>query len=294
MQNSRLFFSCNFPYHYYMYVAPGLTKNCTYLLTLCLLAFGCRPAGPGHQAMRHVQNKPYNHACKVIHVFVALCDNKYQGIVPVPPKIGNGQNAATNLYWGNSYGVSTYFTHSKDWQLLTTRRRNGIRLEQQIFKHRSQNYYLVADAYDGRYIKNCITDYLNSCAGRLKDTVKADKQSLGIDGNATLLAYVGHNGMMDFHLADVYKNTDNQKRDCIMLACYSKRYFGYYARNANIRPLVWTTGLMCPEAYTLYDAIAAYIKSPNDTTVRNAAVAAYDKYQKCGLKAAQNLLVGGW
>ncbi|RYD88183.1 MAG: hypothetical protein EOP54_27665 [Sphingobacteriales bacterium] len=27
---------------------------------------------------------------KVIHVFVALCDNKYQGIVPVPKAIGNG------------------------------------------------------------------------------------------------------------------------------------------------------------------------------------------------------------
>src|SRR5688572_22804615 len=29
---------------------------------------------------------------QVIHIFVALCDNKYQGIVPVPAKIGNGQD----------------------------------------------------------------------------------------------------------------------------------------------------------------------------------------------------------
>ena len=40
---------------------------------------------------------------KTIHVFVALCDNKYQGIVPVPESIGNGQNARTNLYWGAAY-----------------------------------------------------------------------------------------------------------------------------------------------------------------------------------------------
>ena len=35
---------------------------------------------------------------KIIHVFVALCDNKYQGIVPVPKAIGNGQYPANNLY----------------------------------------------------------------------------------------------------------------------------------------------------------------------------------------------------
>ncbi len=32
---------------------------------------------------------PFDTTFKTIHIFVALCDNKYQGIVPVPPKIGN-------------------------------------------------------------------------------------------------------------------------------------------------------------------------------------------------------------
>ncbi|EDY21883.1 hypothetical protein CfE428DRAFT_0008 [Chthoniobacter flavus Ellin428] len=35
-----------------------------------------------------------------IHVFVALADNATQGIVPVPAKIGNGDDAEHNLYWG--------------------------------------------------------------------------------------------------------------------------------------------------------------------------------------------------
>ena len=48
-------------------------------------------------------------AQKVVHVFVALCDNKNQGIVPVPEKIGNGQDANLNLYWGCGYGVRTFF-----------------------------------------------------------------------------------------------------------------------------------------------------------------------------------------
>ena len=52
---------------------------------------------------------------KLIHVHVALCDNDSQGIVPVPKKIGNGNDPGNNLYWGCGYGVRTFFTNSSDW-----------------------------------------------------------------------------------------------------------------------------------------------------------------------------------
>src|SRR5215510_12584294 len=57
-------------------------------------------------------------AYKTIHVYVALCDNKYQGIVPVPAKIGNGQDPDNNLYWGCAFGVRTFFKKSSDWKLI--------------------------------------------------------------------------------------------------------------------------------------------------------------------------------
>ena len=37
---------------------------------------------------------------RLVHVFVALADNAHQGIVPVPAALGNGDDAAQNLYWG--------------------------------------------------------------------------------------------------------------------------------------------------------------------------------------------------
>lgn len=55
---------------------------------------------------------------KVIHVLVALCDNQYQGIVPVQQKIGNGQDVNNNLYWGCSMGIRSYFKSSANWQLI--------------------------------------------------------------------------------------------------------------------------------------------------------------------------------
>ena len=50
---------------------------------------------------------------KVAHVYVALCDNTYQGIVPVPKNLGDGQAPATNLYWGARYGVKTFLSSSR-------------------------------------------------------------------------------------------------------------------------------------------------------------------------------------
>ena len=46
---------------------------------------------------------------RTVHVFVALADNEHQGIVPVPAKLGNGEDPEHNLYWGSAYGVKTFF-----------------------------------------------------------------------------------------------------------------------------------------------------------------------------------------
>lgn len=231
---------------------------------------------------------------KTIHVLVALCDNTYQGIVKVPKGIGNGQDANNNLYWGCGYGVRTYFKKSADWKELKRYKAESIRLERIVFKHKDSDYYLVADAYDGKYIKQCTVDLLNACAGIEKDTVMVDGKTLGLKANAEVIAYIGHNGLMDFTLPDAYKNKDGKKRQVIILACASRQYFRSKIESTGANPLLWTTHLMAPEAYTLYDALDTYLKGGTDEQVRNSAAAAYNKYQKCGLKAAKRLLVTGY
>lgn len=231
---------------------------------------------------------------KSIHVMVALCDNKYQGIVKVPKAIGNGQDPNNNLYWGCGYGVRTYFKKSAGWKEIRRTKLDSIRLERIVFKHKTKNYYLVADAYDGKYIKECTVDLLKAGAGIRKDTIMHGNKMIGIHGNAQLVAYIGHNGLMDFSLQDSYKNTDDKKRDMIILACASRQYFKYYVKNAEANPLLWTTHLMAPEAYTLYDALTTYMDGGDNAAVRNSAAAAYNKYQKCGLNAAKRLLVTGY
>jgi hypothetical protein len=237
---------------------------------------------------------PFDSTTKTIHIFVALCDNKFQGIVPVPAKIGNGRDPKNNLYWGCGYGVKTYFEKSSEWKLLEVRAIDSIRLERLVFMHTGTNWYLVADAYDGQYIRQCTKDFLSSTCGDIKDSLHVNNTVIGISGNAKLLGYVGHDGLMDFDLAEKYENTDGKRRDVMILACSSRRFFTPYLKSANINPLLWTTGLMAPEAYTLHDAISGYLKNEPGEGIRTRAAQAYSKYQRCSEKAARNLLVTGW
>jgi hypothetical protein len=231
---------------------------------------------------------------KSIHVFVALCDNKYQGIVPVNAKVGNGQDPSNNLYWGWGYGVKTYFKNSKEWTFIKSERKTYPVLERLLFKNKNSDYYLIADAYDGRNMKDCVSDYLKSAAGIMNDTVIYSEKNIGINGNSRLLVFVGHNGLMDFQLNAGFNNADKRKRDCIILACYSKNYFMPFLKQAGANPVLWTTNLMGPEAYTVHDALSGYVKGESTQNIQQRAADAYSKYAKCSVKAAKNLLVTGW
>jgi hypothetical protein len=241
-----------------------------------------------------IQATTYDSSIRTVHVFVALCDNKYQGIVPVPAAIGNGQDPNSNLYWGCSAGIRTYFKNSKEWTFIKRYKLDNIRLERLLFKHKTRKVYLVADAYDGRYIKQCTIDFLKSCSGQVKDTLRINGAIIGINGNGKLIAYIGHDGLMDFSLQERFQNTDSLTRDAIILACKSKKFFTQHLAATHANPLVWTTGLMCPEAYTLHDALTAYIQNEPAESIRSKAAKAYAKYQHCSEKAARNLLVSGY
>jgi len=236
---------------------------------------------------------------KIIHVFVALCDNENQGIVPVPPKLGNGEDPRNNLYWGALYGLKTFFRRSDDWRLTSTiQKPKDAVLERCIFQHESNNVYLVADAYKGSKIRQTVVDFLESASGNIQEIVSTEADSrnitLEIAGGADLVVYVGHNGLMDFQLKKYPERANNDTRDAIILACMSKSFFSKSLRKAGANPILWTTGLMSPEAYTLKNAIDGWILNETGDQIRRRAARAYHQYQKCGLNAALNLFVTGW
>lgn len=232
---------------------------------------------------------------KVVYVLVALCDNKYQGIVPVPAFLGDGEDAPKNLYWGAAFGVKTFFSKSPNWtRLASFQNPNENVLERLVFKHKTQNVYLVADAYRGSLMKETINDFFAAVSGAKRENVAADDATLQVFGGADLVAFVGHKGLMDFDLENQPVKKDDEKRDAVILACASRNYFAAPLRKTGAAPLLWTTNLMAPEAYILHDALEGWTRGEDAAKIRLRAASAYAKYQKISLKSAQNLLVTGW
>ncbi|HZH86351.1 MAG TPA: hypothetical protein VFD77_03475 [Brumimicrobium sp.] len=232
---------------------------------------------------------------KLIHVFVALCDNDSQGIVPVPKSIGDGTKPNTNLYWGAGYGVRNFLDKkTSDWILVADLESdNPMILDRILFKHKSQDIYLLADAYNGQNIKECTENFLLSSNGQLSESISFKDKQLKFGGGADLLVYIGHNGLMDFNLNPKFK-VNKEKKDVIILACYSKSYFKEHIKNANANPALWTTHLMAPEAYVLHAALNGYIINETGPQIDERAAQAYNTYQKCGIKGARGLFTSGF
>ncbi|HRH41924.1 MAG TPA: hypothetical protein PKY82_09790 [Pyrinomonadaceae bacterium] len=234
-------------------------------------------------------------SAKVIHVLVALCDNVNQGIVPVPTFLGNGEDTERNLYWGAAYGVKSYFSKSQSWQKLATiaNPKENV-LERVIFKNKTQNAYLIADAYRGSKMKETIHDFFSAITGEKLENVTVNNQTIQTLGSANLVAFVGHDGLMDFKLEKEIVKKDEANRDAIVLACASRNYFGEHLKKTNAKPLLWTSNLMAPEAYILHDALEGWIRGETDEQVQTRAATAYAKFQKISVKSAGKLLVTGW
>jgi phage-related baseplate assembly protein len=99
---------------------------------------------------------------------------------------------------------------------------------------------------------------------------------------------------MDFQIPPITGAKGNKPRHTIVLACSSKAFFAPYIRQTGAEPLLWTTGLMAPEAYTLKSALDGWIAGENDEAIRRRAAQAYNRYQKCGELAASRLFATGY
>jgi hypothetical protein len=108
----------------------------------------------------------------------------------------------------------------------------------------------VTDAYRGSEIKQALTDFFHAAAGL------ADKEALfySLNGgvsyqiplDAELVAYMGHDGLMDFPLVIDFAGRSSPSHSTIILACASRSYFRDLLRASSATALLWTTGLMAP------------------------------------------------
>lgn len=234
----------------------------------------------------------------VAHILVPLCDNAHQGIVKVNASLGNGQNLKTNLYWGAGYGIRTHFQRQAEWKTLSVSDPAEPHILERLVMRRSYpngaTVVLVADAYDGAYMKQCLEDYLDALCGIKHGHVQAGAESFPAWGDADLLAFNGHNGLMD---TDVRERSfqGGHARDAVVIACMSHAYFEDHLRRASAYPLVTTTNLLAPEAYIMRAIIDAWAQLKSGEEVDLAAAQGNSSVQtKCSLSASNRLFRTGW
>ena len=89
-------------------------------------------------------------------------------------------------------------------------------------------------------------------------------------------------------------DTGSPAPECaVVLACKSHGYFTEPLGKVGCKPLITTSGLMAPEAYTLDAIIRSWAAGEGPEAARRAAAGAYAKYQKISRRAAERLFVAG-
>lgn len=206
-----------------------------------------------------------------IHVFVALADNSSQGISPVPVKIGNGDDAEANLYWGASEGFKSIFARSKSWRLEKAEPNPSTQiLDRRIYRHAAKDCILVAEAWRGKNIHQCLEAFFASLRDRKCD----------------LTAFIGHNGLMDEPVAVSVLGPEARPTDAIILCCVSGSFFKPHLAALKVRPVLTTEQLMYPGSFLLRDALDVWLRQGSLPEIRMAAARAYAANQRISVKAA--------
>jgi len=218
-----------------------------------------------------------------LHVIVALVDNATQGIVPVPARIGNGNDPAGNLYWGASLGVKSFLSKAPGW-----RRENCVLNVSEILMERcrftlDQRLDVVADAYRGANIADAMMQFMREAATPPQQ------------GRREMVLFVGHNGLMDTSNASLpsgFPGHAPHGRSAGVLSCLSDRYFGPALKAAGVQTAVTTFSLMAPEAYVVEAIARVFAENGDETAMRKAAGAAYARYQKISPRAGAGVFLG--
>ncbi len=237
--------------------------------------------------LKNLTRKSQNGDTLLVHVFVPLCDNDNQGIVPVSRTLGNGLDLKNNLYWGAMYGVKTRLIKSANYRLVSSSNPSNPNVLERIVLHGSTSdsapVKIVLDAYRGDRMESCLKDFLNESAG-LTGTLKSD-----------LVVFNGHNGLMDYpDLDPIYYKPSTKSKEVAVIGCVSYEYFKPYFLKAQVYPLLTTRGLMAPEGYVLEALLNSWIQLRSAAYIEEQVELSYNQYQKCGMKGARWLFKSGW
>ncbi|MBN2719039.1 MAG: hypothetical protein JXX14_24540 [Deltaproteobacteria bacterium] len=251
----------------------------------------------------------------VATVYVALCDNDSQGIIPVKnPSICNGDDPERNIYWTGN-GIAGYLK-SHGWKRVKSNSNghgiNGdsIIIRQDVWQKRvfagqglrqngaprSFNAYVVAKAYRGSRIHDAMKHYFEAIHFDSAENIELpDGKDIAAAGQSHIVGYIGHDYLMDAPSGTAafmdltsarHHRTSVLSKGTFALACISNEYVRPFVSYSNVYILAMNNFLTYPSAWTVGGIIDGIAAGGSGKTIYRSAATQFSRGQKCGMKWA--------
>lgn len=238
----------------------------------------------------------------VVQAHVPLCDND---VIPCGnARLGDGEDPKRNLYWGTSEGVLGWFgRRGGGWTQVLDGDGDAIGeadvLDLRVWKRTLASpaawrragaparftVYVVAQAWRGERIHEAFTHYADDLYGVTAHAIALpDGTRLAAGGDAHIVAYVGHNHLMDlaaFDWADVAKRAagratpDERPRGAIAIACHTAVYMQDVVPGEQRVPLVMTRDFLLASSAALEGAVLGFARGGDYAAIRRGSAAGY-------------------
>jgi hypothetical protein len=232
----------------------------------------------------------------VAEVHVPLCDSSL--IDCGNAKLGDGDSLETNLYWATGPGFGVWFSRGgSGWKRVLRQQTTGDAdvLQIDVYRRTVQTpaswrkrgapktfeLDVVIRAWRGKAIDRALAAYAADLSGgAARPLTLADGTQLQAGGAAQLVAWVGHNRLMDSSDAYAWPASGKAVQGTLFIACHTARYIEDTVIGPTRVPLLATRDFLFSNAAPLEAALLAFTSGAGYARMREVAVAAYAAVQK--------------
>ncbi len=228
----------------------------------------------------------------VVEVHVPLCDNTI--IACGNAKLGDGDNPDTNLYWSTTPGFGSWFARKSSGWKRVAKLREGETGDNDVlalhvyrrsvstpaaWKKRgapaSMEIDIVVHGWRGTAIDRALAAYAADISGQGTRTITlVDGSTLDAGGAAQIVAWVGHNRLMDVD-AYTWPAPGTATKGTIAIACHTAAYMEESVPSATRVPLLMTRDFLFANAAPLEAAVLAFASGGTYAKIRLDAATAY-------------------
>lgn len=233
----------------------------------------------------------------VVEVHVPLCESTI--IACGNKKLGDGDNPETNLYWSTTPGFGEWFARrGSGWKRMLKQKAADTGDPDVLAVHvyrrtvatpatwkkrgapARMEIDLVIHGWRGTAIDRALAAYAADVSGSTARTVALDDgSSLAAGGAAQIVAWVGHNRLMDLETFR-WPTPDSMTKGAIAIACHTAAYMEAEVPAATRVPLLMTRDFLFANAAPLEATVLAFASGGTYAKIRLDAATAYAGVQK--------------